>query len=124
MDCYGAIKGKCANQKGEYRKSYAQAGQEMEEEKISKILEQNLDIQTCYDQWKQAVGRIVDKNMTRVKKKNPRKAIRLLVRDKKHTKKLVRKATPERRQNMKSRNFGPKKSDKSKISRVAVPRFK
>ena len=82
-------------------KTYARASQEMEEERISEILEQDLDIQICYNQWKQAVEEIVDRNKIQVKKKNPRKAIKLLVREKKITKKCMRKATPKEREAMK-----------------------
>merc|ERR1712096_332518 len=43
-------------------KSYAQAGEEMEKENISGILEQELDIHLCYDQWKQTVEKIEYRN--------------------------------------------------------------
>ena len=84
-------------------KGYAQAAQEMETEKISSILEQDEDLQSCYDKWKEAVELIEERNKSRVKKKNPRKAIKMLVREKKHIKIKMKKSTAEQRVQLKSR---------------------
>ena len=52
--------------------------------------------QEMYDQWKEKVMEIVRKNSTSLKKRNPRKSIKLLIKAKKNLKKEIKNSTIKR----------------------------
>ena len=72
-------------------------GIEMEKENVSKIFDEDADLQTCYDKWKSKVEEIHERNKITVKKKNPRKIIKQLVKEKKDIKSQMKKANVEER---------------------------
>ena len=82
------------------KKGYAQIGQKMEEEEISRIFEEDSDIQTCYDKWKKKVEEIEESYKIEIKKKNPRKSIKDLVKRKKEIKEKMKKVSKEERQTL------------------------
>ena len=79
------------------RKAFAKIGKVLQEEKVSEIFKEDADFQTCYDKWKAKVEEIVERHKTKVKKKNPRRSIRNLVKQKKKIKQQMKKATKLRR---------------------------
>ena len=82
------------------KKGYAQIGQKMEEEEISRIFEEDTDIQTCYDKWKRKVEEIEESCKIEIKKKNPRKSIKDLVKYKKEVKDKMKKVSKEERRTL------------------------
>ena len=81
------------------KKGYLKIAEELEETKVSEILDRNMDLQSCYDMWKNMVEEIEERHKTVVKKKNPRKTIKLLIREKKALKQKMRKQNKEERAN-------------------------
>ena len=74
-------------------KGYADIKEEMANSKIASILQNETEsTQTVYGQWKKKVSDIVTRNSTTVKKRNPRKKIKLLVQTKKRLKKEAKKS--------------------------------
>ena len=71
------------------QKGYQQIEAQFTEQKVSNILCD--DVQVNYVDWKKRVMGIVESNMTVVKKKNPRKVIRILIKEKKQLKKMMKK---------------------------------
>ena len=77
-------------------KGYAGIRRELEERKVSNIVDEN--IENYYETWKQLVSEIVQKHQTVVKKKNPRKKIKELIRLKKELRKRMKKSTTKGRE--------------------------
>ena len=73
-------------------KGYLRFAEELAEEKVSDILNSDGDFQLQYEQWKSKVESIAKRNTTTIKKKNPRRMIKELVRRKRDLKKAVKEA--------------------------------
>ena len=71
-------------------KGYCRIKEELEHVKASKIMDGD-DLQDSYDKWKDTVNDIVKKNTTTLKRKNPRKSIKELIREKKKLKEIMKK---------------------------------
>ena len=72
------------------KKGYSRYKNELEKEGVSNILKnKNADGQEIYELWKMKVAEIASRNKTTVKKKNPRKGIKKLIRRKKSIKRKI-----------------------------------
>ncbi len=84
------VREKSRNNKVITKEGYAQIKTDMEKEKVSEIFKQNdANTQCQYDKWKDNINRIVERNTSTVKKKNPRRVIRELIRRKRDLKKVM-----------------------------------
>ena len=86
---------KILTKKGEIRSQL-----EMEERKVSEILEKGTDVQKAYTEWKETITQIVERNKTVVRKSNPRKGIRELIKRKKQIKKATKKCSDNKRKRL------------------------
>ena len=64
------------------KKGEIRSQEEMEERKVSEILEKGPSLQEAYAEWKETVTEIMEKNKSVVKKSNPRRGIRQLIKKK------------------------------------------
>ncbi len=71
---------------------YQKIKEEMTKQQVSSIFCDG-DVQNNYGQWKKTVMRIVESNMTSVKKRNPRKAIKVKIKERKRLKKIMKMKT-------------------------------
>ena len=71
-------------------KGYVKFAKELKEEKVADIFKNDGDCQLQYEQWKNKVQTIAKRNTTTIKKKNPRKIIKELVRRKRDQKKALK----------------------------------
>ena len=70
-------------------------------EKVASILQQNgEETQHQYDKWKEKIEEIVERNTSTMKRKNPRKCIRELIKKKKELKKQSAKCSHKGRESM------------------------
>ena len=79
------------------QKGYVRVKEEMEQRVISNIIDEG-ELQDSYDQWKGTVNDIVKKHKTILKKKNPMKPIKLLIKQKKKLKMMMKKVDKDRRE--------------------------
>ena len=70
---------------------------EMQEERVSNMLQEEGNITKIYKEWKDKVNEIWKRNTTRVKKKNPRKNIKKIIQIKKQLKKDLKKVNNSKR---------------------------
>ena len=74
-------------------KGYAKIREELAENKVSEILSNAHDTQDGYDKWKRKVDEIKERNTTTVKRRNPRKKIKQLIKTKRRLKELAKLST-------------------------------
>ena len=79
------------------KKGYRNFQADMQKEKPSDIWKEGKPFQEAYDEWKDKVTSIINKNETTVKTSKTRKATKHLVKDKKNLKKQAKQANKEER---------------------------
>ena len=86
-----AAKEKCRKREIITTKGYIKYGEDLAKERVADMMKDaDGDGQTKYEEWKQKIESIAKRNTTIVKKKNPRKVIKDLVRKKRDLKKAIR----------------------------------
>ena len=81
------------------RKGYESIRKEMKETQVSRWVNNGPDLQADYDIWKKKVNEIKEKYSTTMKKKNPRRNIKELIKTKRRLKDLAKK-TKNRKKNI------------------------
>ena len=78
-------------------KGLANIRKEIEEKKVSQIFEKQGDIEEVFQEWRKTINEIWIKNTSIVKRKNPRKNIRRLIKIKRFLKKDIKRMNVVRR---------------------------
>ncbi len=81
------------------QKGYGKIRGEMEKCSISNIIDDG-ELQNSYNDWKSRVDNIIRRNTTTLKRKNPRKPIKVLIKEKKKMKDVLKKMNKDGREAM------------------------
>ena len=79
------------------KKGMSKVSQEMNHRKLSNIWKKDQPFEETFDEWKDEVNKIAEKNKIKVKKQNKRKNIKILIRAKKMLRQEAKAATKEER---------------------------
>ena len=80
------------------KRGYGGIRRDLAERKVSDILDNSGDLQSCYEEWKRTVTLVMKSNETVVKAKNPRKQIKELIRQKKELKRKMKRSSKKERE--------------------------
>ena len=108
------------------KKGFSKIQKEMQEKTPSKIWNKEGPFEKLYEEWKEAINLIVERNSTVPKKTNKRKATKALIKAKRNLKREASVATPEARYDIIGRikiineaiKIEDRKQHKSKINKV------
>ena len=72
------------------RKGFQKIKKGIKDRNLVEIFDKEKPVEILYEEFKEEVNKLVDENKTEVKKKNPRKSIRILIKAKKEIKKKIK----------------------------------